>query len=122
MASPGLYQRDNCAACNPGDAKSTAVPLIRTADLEKLYETLLASVKGIQFSQRELGQDTIQQRRTQTAPICCKLHPHSTHHFTAAFFPRYLRALVSRLVLSDLLFDAAGFIVIDINCRDQTND
>jgi hypothetical protein len=73
IASTGIHEKDNCAACDPGGVRTTVAPSIGTDDLGKFYESLLASVKGIQFSQRSLPrEDTNIQRRAQPAPICCE--------------------------------------------------
>lgn len=72
LASIGLQGRDNCAACDPGGGKMTAAPAIGTDDLGKFYESLLVSVRGIQFVPRNLFGDISLQRRAQLAPICCE--------------------------------------------------
>jgi hypothetical protein len=74
LASTSLHGRDTCAPCDPSGVRTTVAPSIGTDDLGKFYESLLISVKGIQFSQRSsLDGDTILQRRA--APICCKSPP-----------------------------------------------
>jgi hypothetical protein len=73
IASTGLQGRDNCAACDPDGVRTTIAPSIEIDNLGKFYESLLASVKGVQFSQRNLlREDTIVQRRAQPTPICCR--------------------------------------------------
>jgi hypothetical protein len=73
IAFTGLQERDDCAACNPSGVRTTIAPSIGTGDLGRFYESLLASVEGIQFSQKNLlRKDTVIQRRAQPAPICCR--------------------------------------------------
>lgn len=70
-ASKLLQGRDNCAPCDPSGVKTTIAPSIGTDDLGKFYESLFASVKGIQFSPRNLLREDKYLRRRASAPICC---------------------------------------------------
>lgn len=70
IASTGLQGRDNCAACDPDGVRTTIAPSVGMDNVGKFYGSLFASVKGIQFSQRNLLREgTIVQRRAQPTPI-----------------------------------------------------